>query len=235
MSKMAVIREKTLQECSHLTDFDSGFSEMEEANNLPLYPTTQTPRSKYLSPSKKSLEAVLKPDPTLKLEAQKQFLSSIVQQLKAKEQKVEGCVSSAHRQRGWALFRSLQNPRAALAEAGPSARGAGRAPESLTETVQVTGRCHGPASVSAPSHVSPRWPEAQPVPSAHCPTRRLGSPAHRGLPWHVAVVVTKPLPTLDGQRSGKKLPRNQSFTQSLVKKEEGECLCVHSHRRKALA
>lgn len=46
MSKMAVIREKTLQECSHLTDFDSGFSEMEEANNLPLYPTTQTPRSK---------------------------------------------------------------------------------------------------------------------------------------------------------------------------------------------
>ena len=106
---MAVIREKTLQECSHLTDFDSDFSEKDEANNLPLCPKTQTPRSKklFFSALLKSLEAVLKPDPMLKCEAQEQFLSSIVQQLKAKEQKGEGCVSSAHRQRGWAAFLSL--------------------------------------------------------------------------------------------------------------------------------
>lgn len=50
---MAVIREKTLQECSHLTEFDSGFSEKEEANNLSLHPKTQTLRSKQLPLPKK--------------------------------------------------------------------------------------------------------------------------------------------------------------------------------------
>jgi len=76
----------------------------------------------------------------------------------------------------------------------------------------------------------PHSPEAQPVPSPRCRTRRLGSPTHQGLPWHLAVVVTKPLTSLDGQRSGQKLPRKQSLVgkkfKTKKKKRAGKCLCA---------
>lgn len=130
----------------------------------------------------KSLEAVLKPDPMLQCEAQNQFLSSIVQQLKAEEQKGEGYVSSAGRQRGWAAFLSLRNPRAALAEAGLPVRGACCTPESLTETVRVTGHCHGPSQCPCSLLSVPAPSQAQPGPSIRCWTQLVQVEPMTGVP-----------------------------------------------------
>lgn len=101
----------------------------QEVNSFPL------PPKKYGSSSQTR--------PHAKAWSTEQFLSSVVQQLKGEEQKGAGCVSSARRQRGWAAFPNLRNPRAALAEAGLPAQGAGCAP--VPQTVQTTGHHHGPS------------------------------------------------------------------------------------------